>query len=567
MSNFGPIGDAAASLLAAGDVAYRWDFESDRVTWWGELTGFLGDDNPALMAEGELWKGRLNPVDLPHRLAALSDHLATGDLLEVEYRLRRADGSFTWTHERARAELSASGSPIALLGVLRCVDNAKSREAVLEHQANFDALTGFYNRARLREILGRAIAYNQRYFFHGAYLAIGIDKLALINDGAGHGVADTIIVHVAQRIARAIRDTDVLGRVGGDTFGLVLEQCGPDDLAGVAEKILNLFRNHPIRTPQGPMHVTVSIGGLCFPDQVEDAGEAMMKAESALQLAKRQGRNCFTVYDTAPATQIENRRNLSMAEKVKDALRKDQMRLAFQPIVTAGDAEIEAHECLVRIFDDRAEPIPAYQFIPVVEEMGLSRQVDIRVLELTVEHLQRFPHLVLSMNISGFTCTDRSWLDHLICLVGDKPEVARRLIVEITETAAIRDLDETARFVRKVRELGARVALDDFGAGYTSYLNLKVLQVDIVKIDGSFVRDLSQHPDNRLFITTLVGLCSGFGLSTVAECVETEDDAVWLCEQGVQLLQGYHFGKPSLDVPGTVPALLQADNVMVLRRG
>jgi EAL domain-containing protein (putative c-di-GMP-specific phosphodiesterase class I) len=193
--------------------------------------------------------------------------------------------------------------------------------------------------------------------------------------------------------------------------------------------------------------------------------------------------------------------------------------------------------------------VPAAQFVPIVERLGLVRVLDRRVLELAVRELTEHANVRLALNISGLTPADHGWLRALMAMVGSRPDIASRLIIEITETAAIQDIDETARFVSTVRGLGCQVALDDFGAGYTSFRHLKTLTVDIVKIDGSYIMHIAGNEDNQLFVRTLVDLAKNFGLRTVAECVETEADAAVLGGMGVDCLQGYHFARPSLDRP------------------
>jgi EAL domain-containing protein (putative c-di-GMP-specific phosphodiesterase class I) len=193
--------------------------------------------------------------------------------------------------------------------------------------------------------------------------------------------------------------------------------------------------------------------------------------------------------------------------------------------------------------------LAAGAFMPVVEQSGIMRLIDRHTLELAVRELVEHPQVKLAVNISGLTATDRSWLRCLVAMVKNRPEVARRLTIEITETVAIQDIEETARFVGAIRDLGCRVALDDFGAGYTSFRNLKALAVDCVKIDGSYVRGLADNVDNQLFIRTLLGLAEGFGLATVAECVETAADATHLTRRGVRFLQGYLFGRPTVERP------------------
>jgi EAL domain-containing protein (putative c-di-GMP-specific phosphodiesterase class I) len=193
--------------------------------------------------------------------------------------------------------------------------------------------------------------------------------------------------------------------------------------------------------------------------------------------------------------------------------------------------------------------VSAAAFVPVIEQLGFIRLLDRHVLQRAVSEASQHPECSLAFNISGLTATDHAWLRFLVSLLRDRPEVARQLIVEITETAALHDIQESARFVGTLRELGCRVALDDFGAGFTSFRYMQALDLDIVKIDGSFVRNLAESPDNQIFLRHLVGLADAFGLVTVAECVESARDAAILRQAGVRFLQGYYFGRPTLEKP------------------
>jgi EAL domain-containing protein (putative c-di-GMP-specific phosphodiesterase class I) len=193
--------------------------------------------------------------------------------------------------------------------------------------------------------------------------------------------------------------------------------------------------------------------------------------------------------------------------------------------------------------------VAAAKFMPVVEKLGMIRPVDRTALRLAVEELEAHPAVKIAINVSGLTTSDRSWLRSATALLRGRNGLAERLIVEITETAGLDDMDACARFVTTLRELGCRVALDDFGAGYTSFRHLKQLAVNIVKIDGSFVRNIRSTPDNLVFVRTLIDLARTFDLETVAECVETMDEADILTAEGVNYLQGYAFGKPELARP------------------
>lgn len=235
------------------------------------------------------------------------------------------------------------------------------------------------------------------------------------------------------------------------------------------------------------------------------------------------------------------------ATGVKDALRQDRLLLAFQPVVCAVTGAVDYFECLLRMRDEDENIVAGGEFITRLEQLGLIGLVDRLVLERTVQELAGHPEVRLGFNVSGLTACDRPWLRSLISLLRNRPDIAGRLVVEITETAALFDIQESARFVDALRHAGCRVALDDFGAGHTSLRHLQTLAVDTVKIDGAFVRNLANRPENRIFLRHLLGLTKGFGLSTVAECVENAEDAALLRSEGVGYLQGYHLGPPTVD--------------------
>jgi EAL domain-containing protein (putative c-di-GMP-specific phosphodiesterase class I) len=241
--------------------------------------------------------------------------------------------------------------------------------------------------------------------------------------------------------------------------------------------------------------------------------------------------------------------NLAIGAMVKAALRQDRLFFAFQPIVCAVTGEVDYFECLLRMRDEAGNTVPNAEFITTIEDLGLIGHIDRFVLEKAVQELGTHSGMRLGFNVSGLTACDRPWLRSLIALLRGRPDLARRLVVEITETAALYDIEESARFVDTLRQAGCRVALDDFGAGHTSLRHLQTLAVDTVKIDGSFVRNLADSAENRVFLRHLLGLTRGFGLSAVAECVERAEDAELLRAEGVGYLQGYHVGAPTVERP------------------
>jgi diguanylate cyclase (GGDEF)-like protein len=554
-----------AALQAAGDLAYVWDLTSDALDWHGAIRARLGDSHADSIATGLSFAQRVHPEDRARRETRLESSALSGDAYECEYRLRDDGGTTIWVQDRGRAEVDADGTPRRLMGVLRLVTDRKVEELRLERLANYDELTGHFNRTRLREALTQAVASSVRSGAPGAYLAIGIDKLGTINDAFGYETADKVIIEIGRRLDQQFRESDVIGRVGGDRFGVVLTNCPPEDVVTVSEKILALVGHAPIATDVGPIYATVSIGSVSFPEQGKTSFDVMTRAETALAEAKRAGRDCYIPYRVAEAQQRQQRTDIALGERVQRALKEGRLVFAYQPVVNSESGAVAYHECLLRMIAEDGGIVSAAAFVPVIEQLGFIRLIDRFVLERAVSEASQHPECSLAFNISGLTATDHAWLRLLVSLLRDRPEVARQLIVEITETAALHDIQESARFVGTLRELGCRVALDDFGAGFTSFRYMQALDVDIVKIDGSFVRNLAESYDNQIFLRHLVGLADAFGLITVAECVESARDAAILRQEGVRFLQGYYYGRPTLEQPWRAPQKPIAPPVPILR--
>lgn len=240
-------------------------------------------------------------------------------------------------------------------------------------------------------------------------------------------------------------------------------------------------------------------------------------------------------------------RRLALCAKVTAALRQDRLLFAFQPVVCARSGRIDYFECLLRMRDLGGTIVTGGEFISIIEQLGHIGLIDDYVLRKTLRELAGNPAITLGLNISSLTACEGTWLQSLIARLKHRADIACRLVVEITETAALEDIEQSARFVDTLRRIGCRVALDDFGAGHTSLRHLEVLSVDTVKIDGSFLQNLSESQERRIVLHELIDLIKGFGFATVAEGVENAEDASLAMQAGVGYLQGYHFGPPSLE--------------------
>jgi diguanylate cyclase (GGDEF)-like protein len=538
----------STALEAAGDVAYSWELEEDRLDWSGRLAA-ASVDFAAELTTGRSFAKRIHPDDLVQRQLALAGHFDDATPFDCEYRLRDAAGRFLWVHERGQARRDVAGRPQVMLGVIRAIGDRKAQHSRLERLANYDELTGHFNKTRLREAVDQIVVANQRSDSPAAFLAVGVDAMTMFVEMFGDEAADTILIEVGRRLDSCLRVSDLIGRLGEDRFGIVLSHCPEENVAATAEKIRATVSATPIATAGGAVRATVSIGSAALPAHGLTSYDAITRAESALTDAQRQGGDSYGHYLMTGEQKERQRHSLSISEEVQRALREDRLTLAFQPIVVAATEEVDHYECLLRMRAPDGRIVPAGEFVPIIEQLGLIRLIDRYVLDKVVAELEAHPRVKLGLNISGLTAADRPWLRALVSKLRHRPEIARRLVVEITETAALYDIEESARFVSALRHAGCSVALDDFGAGHTSLRHLQSLAVDTVKIDGSFIRNLAGSPENQVFLRHLLGLAKGFGFNTVAECVATAEDAAILRREGAGFLQGHHFGRPLLERP------------------
>jgi diguanylate cyclase (GGDEF)-like protein len=418
------------------------------------------------------------------------------------------------------------------------------KEQRLLYRNDYDELTGQLNRARLTDALNAVILRCSRSRRQSAFLMFAINNLAMVNETFGHQVGDEVIGAVVNAIKAKLRGGDSLGRYSVDTFGIILNDCGPDAMQIAADRFMRSVRELAIRASGVPVQATVSIGGVVLLDHAHTVHQALSCAMQALDNAKQNRLEGLTAYEANSTVERTRQRNVAIVDEVIAALEAGRMRLALQPMIGSRSGKAEIYECLLRMERSTGELVSAGEFIEIAEQLGLSRLIDKRTLEMAIALLKKHPELTLSVNVSSLTAHEPDWLAMLRRLTENDTSLLRRLIVEITETSVIIDMDLMKSFVDTLREMGCRIAIDDFGAGYTSFKNLKALKVDMVKIDGAFVKDLMVDKADQAFIRTMVDLARNFELETVAEWVGDEQSVQFLSQAGIDYLQGFYFGMP-----------------------
>jgi diguanylate cyclase (GGDEF)-like protein len=431
--------------------------------------------------------------------------------------------------------------------------------APIPDPARLDALTGELNREGLTGILEATIEQAVKLRSSCGFLLVSIDDLGRINEAYGFDIADEVIAAVAKRLHSQMRGKDYLGRVAGNKFGIVLNNCTPDDLSIAADRLVAGIRNDVMQTSAGPVAATVTIGGLTAPRHARNVNEVLARAQDALYGARAKRHGSFQAYQPNLKRAAERQENMRATDEILSALNERRIFILFEPVVDIASRRPAFYECLMRIKRPDGSLLAVNEFIPWAERLGLVRLLDHRVLDLVAAEMTASPALNASVNVSAASTGDPDWWAGLAAMLRARPGVAERLTVEITETAAIQDIEETCGFVARVKDLGCRIAIDDFGAGHTSFRNLRKLGVDLVKIDGAFVRNLMESEDDRAFVHTLIDLGRRLGLKTVAEWVQDEASAVMLAEWGCDYLQGVLVGLASAERPWDAAALGQGN--------
>jgi diguanylate cyclase (GGDEF)-like protein len=544
--------DLEQVLESVRATAYRWDFNTDAIEWAANAPGVLGLEDIAKLRKGRAFALHIDPEHAGGRYDGVTGgpHAEPGAALRYTLHYRflpegRRGKAALWIEDSGVCFTDADGRPVQAQGTLRVMDDRRQTERT-EMAGTRDELTGQLNRTRLTEALSNLLSNASRTPAKGAFLLAGVNDLTLINETYGFDVGDEVISIVGKRLGRVLRGRDCIGRFSSNKFGIVLHNCDPKGVEAIARRLMAAVGDSVIDTSVGAVATSLSVGAVVVPEHASSAQKAIGRALQALDIGRANLGDRFCAYQPCERKDSERQRNVAIADDIIRALNDRRMMIALQPIVTSRSHEPELYECLLRMRRLDGTVVSASEFIPVAEQFGLAKLIDYRVLELAIELLSASPKIKLALNVSAATATDPQWMAGLEGFTGKDRALTERLTIEITETAAISDVNTTIKFVSALKALGCRVALDDFGAGYTSFRSLRELGVDMVKIDGSFIQNLGTDAEDEMFVRALIDLARNFGVVTVGEWVGDERTVELLEKAGVSYMQGYFFGKPEL---------------------
>jgi diguanylate cyclase (GGDEF)-like protein/PAS domain S-box-containing protein len=461
--------------------------------------------------------------------------------------LVRRDGLEMWIEGSASPIHDSEGQDVGAVTIFRDVSGARTMAQEKTHTAEHDFLTGLPNRLLLSDRLSQAVALAPRRQDKIAVLFLDLDNFKHINDSLGHPTGDKLLQSVAKRLVECVRGSDTVSRQGGDEFVMLLSDAEHwEDAAVVAARMLQaVARAHSI--DRHDLHITASIGVSVYPDDGLDAETLIKNADTAMYQAKENGRQNYRFFE--PEMNVRAVERQSIEEGLRRALERREFALHYQPIIDLRTGAITGAEALIRWTHPTRGSVPPVQFIPVAEDCGLMGQIGFWVLGKVCEQARAWldaglPVTTMAVNVSAMEFRDENFLENLVATLSETGLDPGVLVVELTESLLMKHAEAAASILQALREKGVRVAIDDFGTGYSSLGYLRKFPLDALKIDQSFVRQISDPAEDTAIVTAVIGMARSLNLRVIAEGVETLEELEFLRARHCDEVQGYYFSRP-----------------------
>jgi len=535
----------------------------------------IDDENHVVISMSILKKyQKLIRTDSVAELLNFKFALLGKSVIETKSRLLYCrDGTVHAVQHTAAPIRNQAGGIKGLVVVFHDMTQARALERQLTYQAKHDGLTGLINRREFETRLGAIIDKLDDGPAQHLLCYLDLDQFKLVNDVCGHAAGDALLRQIAGLLKRGLRSSDTLARLGGDEFGVILANCSIDRGIEMAEGMRERVRDFRFSWGGKQFAVGASVGLVPLSRSLGNLADALGRADAACYAAKDTGRNRVHVYDPDDRELSLRKGQMKWVSRIQRALDEDRFRLYFQTIAPVDQATGDTgyFEVLLRMQGDDGKDIPPGAFIPAAERYGLMPEIDDWVVRHTLSWLAEYGgsggHDIhrCSINLSGATLGNDKHTDRIRKTLFDRPIDPEIICFEITETAAMANLEQARHFIAELKQTGCHFALDDFGSGLSSFGYLKDLDVDFVKIDGAFIKEIERQKVDRAMVEAITGIAAVMGLKTIAEFVENEAALAVLREIGVDYAQGYHIArpKPLSDYPGRAQAEAQGPGAAV----
>ncbi|KUO51288.1 MAG: hypothetical protein APF76_17570 [Desulfitibacter sp. BRH_c19] len=518
-------------------------------TTFEKITGFKKEEcigaNPRFLASGDRTLAEYK---------IFWDEIKLGKTWRGIFKNKTKDGKFYWANGFVSPIRDENGIITNFLAIQEDITNKIVTEERLNYLSNYDETTGLINRATFIELLDRYLASCNGK--SAAMLLINIDGFKLINDSFGSNAGDDFLKSFAEFLTTKVNEIDIVfgskeksivGRLGGDDFAVLLPSRYEKESICAAESIRKAVEGH--RFLNGSLRTTASIGITLYPNHGKTSRELFAQCNDAIIHAKELGQNRYFIYSKGDTYLDQVYSTIKEKGRILTALEEDRILPWFQPILNLRSGEINHYEALARLLENDGTVVPPNHFIPTAERYGLISSIDRIITKKSLDMQSKLKEkgrkISFSMNLSAKHLADEHMLDFLQETISKTKADYNSVVFELTETAAIQNMSRAIYFVKALKEMGCKFSLDDFGVGYTSFAQLIEMEVDFLKIDGSFVRHLPDSKRNRILVKTIAEMAQGLGIQTIAEFVDREETLQIVKEIGIDYAQGYLIGKPS----------------------
>ena len=548
--------EAEQRLQLAVDIAHlgawEWSLLDNSVYYsaqWKKLLGFEEADLPDKLDE---WSNRLYPADRERVLSEIRTFVQHPvGTLKLEYRLRHRDELYRWMVAQAIASLDEQGRTVKLIGTMLDVTEQKQIEQRLLEVAQHDPLTGLPNRALIFDYASHLLAAAQRKHSRGALLFIDLDRFKPVNDLYGHEIGDSLLKEVGARLTACVRHEDLIGRIGGDEFVIVLSDIGKDFSALTAAQHVIDSLSRPFQIGGFDLSISASVGISFFPRHGMDVDTLLHAADLAMYQAKEAGRGGYVVCTSALCNRLDA--SASIEARLKDGLQNQRLQLHYQPVLNMETGKMIGAEALLRLPADGHEPIGPDRFIPIAESAGMIAELgDWVTREVCRQHREwralGLPPLIIAMNVSSLQFRQRGFVARLLAIVEQSQIEPGCFQIEVTESTVMEGIDEAIGMLTEIHAAGIYIALDDFGTGYSSLSDLSHMPLDKLKLDPSFVQKLTDDRSSQAITEAIIAFGHTLNLEIVGEGIESEQSLNYLRLHGCQEVQGNLFS-------GALPAM------------
>ncbi|MFI0458679.1 MAG: EAL domain-containing protein [Candidatus Thiodiazotropha endolucinida] len=536
------------AMRGANDGVYDWNLQSNEIYYSPRWKHMLGYEDHELPDEFSTWENLVDEKDRDRSWEMLNDYInGRRDNFHIEVKMQHKDGHWVDILSRAFLVRDAQGNAIRTVGTHVDISEKKRQEAHILRQAHYDGLTGLPNRFLAMDRLAQLLKEASRDVSKVAILFLDLDGFKRVNDTLGHETGDRLLVQAAERLQSVVREGDSVCRLGGDEFVVLLRNLGElTDARTVASSLISQFR-HPFSLDERELVVTTSIGIAVYPSDGITPTELLRNADTAMYHSKEQGRNTFNFFTTEMNLNVS--RMLEVEEQLHGAQERHEFSVVYQPVVELRSNRVVAAEALLRWNNPVLGTVSPDEFIPIAEQTGVILGVGRYVLQQAVENAMRWREMLdhefkIAINLSPRQFRDTNLVDYINDLLECNGLKANALVLEVTEGVLMSGQQDIEDALSRLHNNGISLAMDDFGTGYSSLNYLRKYPFDVLKVDRSFVNDLTVDPADCELVNASILMAHGLGLEVVAEGVETEDQLSQLRDMQCEYAQGYLFSRP-----------------------